>query len=440
MATNSLNSRLKIAVVGSGVSGLSAAWLLSRAHDVTLIEQHERPGGHSNTVDVQGIGGEIAVDTGFIVYNEPAYPNLTALFGHLGVATKATEMTFAVSLADGALEYAGNDLFTLFAQKKNLFSPRFWSMLFDIRRFYAEAPGHLAQMEGITLGDYLDAHKYGAAFREDHLYPMAAAIWSTPARQVAHYPARAFTRFCENHGLLKITGRPVWRTVEGGSREYVTKLLAPVADRLMLNAPVTRVRREEDGVTIDWPGGSRRFDQLVIAAHADQALAMLADPTEDETRLLSCFSYGRNETILHGDAALMPKRRAIWSSWNYLSHGPDAALCVTYWMNRLQGLPQETPLFVTLNAPTAPRDDLVYRRFVYEHPIFDLAAMRAQRELWSLQGRRRTWFCGAYFGSGFHEDGLQAGLAVAEQLGGVRRPWTVENASGRIHLGPAPQL
>ncbi len=433
-----MNWRSKIAVLGTGVAGLSAAWLLSRAYDVTVLEQEARPGGHSNTVDVPGPDGVIAVDTGFIVYNEPAYPNLTALFDHLGVATTPTEMSFSVSLADGALEYGGADLFTLFAQKSNLFSRRFWSMLLDIRRFYAEAPGHLAKMEGMTLGDYLDANAYGEAFRDDHLYPMAAAIWSIPARQAAHYPAQAFTRFCENHGLLKIAGRPVWRTVQGGSREYVKKLLAPVADRLILNAPVTRVTRDDSGVTVEWPGGAQRFDHVVIAAHADQALAMLADPTEDEKRLLSCFSYGRNETILHGDPALMPKRRAVWSAWNYLSQGPDAELCVTYWMNRLQPLPPQTPLFVTLNAPVAPREELVHRRFVYEHPIFDLAAIDAQRDLWSLQGRRRTWFCGAYFGAGFHEDGLQAGLAVAEQLGGVRRPWRVENESGRIHVGAIP--
>ncbi|CAJ0849772.1 hypothetical protein AMST5_00173 [freshwater sediment metagenome] len=433
-----MNARSKIAVLGTGVAGLSAAWLLSRAHDVTVIEQERRPGGHSNTVDVPGPDGDIAVDTGFIVYNEPAYPNLTALFDHLGVATTPTEMSFSVSLADGALEYGGADLFTVFAQKSNLFSRRFWSMLLDIRRFYAEAPAHLARMEGMTLGDYLDANAYGTAFRDDHLYPMAAAIWSIPARQAAHYPAQAFTRFCENHGLLKIAGRPVWRTVQGGSREYVKKLLAPVADRLLLNAPVTRVTRDDSGVTVEWPGGAQRFDQVVIAAHADQALAMLADPTEDEKRLLSRFSYGRNETILHGDPRLMPNRRAVWSAWNYLSQGPDAELCVTYWMNRLQPLPPQTPLFVTLNAPVAPREELVHRRFVYEHPIFDLAAIDAQRDLWSLQGRRRTWFCGAYFGAGFHEDGLQAGLAVAEQLGGVRRPWRVENESGRIHVGAIP--
>lgn len=439
MAPSGLNKRLKIAVLGAGVTGLSASWLLSHAHEVTIFEQGDYAGGHSNTVEVEGPLGPIAVDTGFIVYNEPAYPNLTKLFEHLGVRTKPSEMTFAVSIADGGLEYAGNDLFTLFAQKKNIVSPRFWSMLLDIRRFYAEAPSQIAQMEGMTLGDYLDMHRYGAPFREDHLYPMAAAIWSLPARDVAAYPAWAFTRFCENHGLLKITGRPVWRTVEGGSREYVKKLTAPVGERVLLNASVRRVTRADDGVVVEWSGGAQRFDHVVIAAHADQALRMLGDPSAEETRLLSRFRYSSNETILHGDAALMPRLRSIWSSWNYLASGPDSPLCVTYWMNRLQDLSPSTPLFVTLNAITPPRDDLVSRRFVYEHPIFDLAAIDAQRELWSLQGVRRTWFCGSYFGSGFHEDGLQSGLAVAEQLGGVRRPWTVENESGRIHVGPAPR-
>lgn len=439
MAHNALIERKKIAILGSGVSGLSAFWLLSKTHDVTLFEQGDYAGGHSNTVEV-GDNQPVAVDTGFIVYNEPAYPNLTRLFQTLGVATKPTEMTFAVSTGGGALQYAGNDLFTLFAQKKNLFSRRFWSMLLDIKRFYAEAPGHIEKMAGVTLGDYLDTHGYGAPFREDHLYPMAAAIWSLPARQVADYPARAFTRFCENHGLLKITGRPLWRTVVGGSREYVKKLIEPAKESVRLNAQVQRVTREANGVFVEWRDGAERFDHVVIATHADQALRMLADPSDDERRLLSHFKYSRNETILHGDAELMPKLRSIWSSWNYLSAGPDAPLSVTYWMNRLQGLPGSRPLFVTLNAATPPREDLVYRRFMYEHPIFDLAAINAQRELWTLQGVRRTWFCGAYFGSGFHEDGLQAGLAVAEQLGGVRRPWTVENESGRIHVGPAPQV
>jgi len=437
MEPNKLKSRMKIAVLGTGVSGLSAAWLLSRSHDVTAFEQGPYAGGHSNTVDAPSARGPIAVDTGFIVYNEPAYPNLTALFDHLQIETKPSEMTFAVSLKDGALEYAGNNLLTLFAQKKNILSRRFWSMLLDIRRFYAEAPRDLSLMDLASLGDYLNAHAYGEAFREDHLYPMAAAIWSIPARRVADYPAQAFTRFCENHGLLKITGRPVWRTVAGGSREYVKKLLAPVADRLLLNAGVRRVRRESDGVSVEWLGGAQHFDHVVIAAHADQALAMLADPSGDEKRILSCFPYGRNETILHSDDSLMPKLRSVWSSWNYLSSDAEGLLSVTYWMNRLQGLPEETPLFVTLNPAVPPREELVHQRFVYEHPIFDLKAIDAQRELWSLQGKRRTWFCGAYFGAGFHEDGLQAGLAVAEQLGGDRRPWKVENESGRIHFSPA---
>ncbi|PPD44076.1 MAG: NAD/FAD-binding protein [Methylocystis sp.] len=429
-----MKSRAKIAVLGTGIAGLSAAWLLAGSNDVTVYEKGPYAGGHSNTVDVAGPDGRIAVDTGFIVYNEPAYPNLTALFGHLGVATTPTDMTFSVSLNGGALEYAGNDLFSLFAQKRNLFSRRFWSMLFDIRRFYAEAPIDLPKMEGVTLGAYLDANNYGAAFRDDHLYPMAAAIWSIPARQVSQYPAQAFTRFCENHGLLKIAGRPVWRTVVGGSREYVKKLIEPIGDQVVLNAPISRVTRDADGVTVEWPGGAERFDHVVIAAHADQALAMLGDPSPEERRILSRFAYGRNETILHGDAALMPKRRSVWSSWNYLAPGSDASLSVTYWMNELQHIPETTPLFVTLNPAVPPREDLTHRRFVYEHPIFDLAAIEAQRELWSLQGERRTWYCGAYFGAGFHEDGLQAGLAVAEHLGGEKRPWKVENESGRIHI------
>ncbi len=440
MAAKDLNERLKIAVIGTGVSGLSAAWLLSHAHDVTLFEQADYAGGHSNTVEVPGPDGPIAVDTGFIVFNEPAYPNLSALFAHLDVATKPTEMSFAVSMSSSGLEYAGNDIFSLFAQKRNVFNRRFWSMLGDIRRFYAAAPKHIGEMAGITLGAYLDAHGYGAPFREDHLYPMAAAIWSIPAREVEQYPAAAFTRFCENHGLLKIAGRPLWRTVRGGSREYVRKLTAPVNGRVYLTAPVRRVTRKPDGVAVSWADGEERFDHVVIATHADQALGMLADPSESERNLLGRFRYARNETILHGDERLMPKLRSVWSSWNYLASDADAPLSVTYWMNRLQAIPMTTPLFVTLNAGTPPREDRVYRRFSYEHPIFDLAAIEAQRDLWSLQGVRRTWYCGAYFGAGFHEDGLQAGLAVAEQLGGVTRPWRVENESGRIHVSPAPRI
>lgn len=431
-----------IAVIGSGISGLSAAWLLSGRHRVTLFEAEGRIGGHSHTVEALGL----PVDMGFIVYNEPTYPNLTALFRHLDVPTKPTSMGFAVSLRAGQLEYSGSGLGGLFAQRRNLFSPRFWAMLRDLEKFYRKAPRDLPRLGQTSLGDYLDHLGCGPAFRDDHLYPMAAAIWSTPVDDIPQYPAAAFVRFCENHGLLRLVGRPVWRTVDGGSREYVSRLTRSFADRIVTGEPVRQVRRLPGGVEILTDAGARRFDQVVIAAHADQALAMLADPDADERRLLGAFGYRPNEAVLHGDPAVMPRRRRAWSSWNYSAEGTPGApqLSVTYWMNQLQGLPADQPLFVTLN-PQHPIDpEKVYCRNLYQHPVFDAAAGAAQAELWSLQGVRRTWFCGAYFGAGFHEDGLQAGLAVAEQLGGVRRPWQVEDESGRIQItqpaaGPATQ-
>ncbi|MFO1025741.1 MAG: FAD-dependent oxidoreductase [Acetobacteraceae bacterium] len=431
---------LDIAVVGSGIAGLSAAWLLQQRHRVTLYEAERRPGGHSNTVDVQTPAGPRSVDTGFIVYNEQTYPNLTALFAHLGVNTKASDMSFAVSLDGGHTEYAGTDLFGLFAQRRNIARPRFWSMLRDLRRFYLQAPAQARHASPATsLGEFLAAHGYGAAFREDHLLPMAAAIWSASAMRLQDYPAAHFIRFCENHGLLKFSGRPLWRTVDGGSRNYVKRMVARIETRL--GQGVAQIRREYDCVAVRNTAGSvRRHDHVVLACHADQALAMLDDPTDAETALLSAFGYSTNRAVLHSDATLMPKRRAAWASWNYIGRRDQADLLhVTYWMNRLQGLPEAPPLFVTLNPAVAPRPDAVLHEETYRHPQFDAEAMRAQSGLWSLQGRQRTWFCGAYFGAGFHEDGLQAGLAVAEQLGGVRRPWTVAGESKRIHL-TAPEL
>lgn len=440
-------SRLRIAVVGSGISGLSCAWLLARRHEVTLFEAHARVGGHSHTVDApSAAGGSVPVDTGFIVYNEPAYPNLTALFRHLDVPTRASDMSFAVSLDDGALEYAGTDLNGLFAQRRNLLRPRFWRMLAELVRFYREAPRDLERCDGMSLDAYLDAHGYGRAFRDDHLYPMGAAIWSSQARQVGDQPFGAFVRFCQNHGLLQLTGRPVWRTVDGGSREYVRRLTqdpeAPFA--LHREAAVTALQRDDHGVRLrtgrqDW---TPVYDHVVLATHADQALALLHDAaaaTALERRLLGAFRYSRNVAVLHRDTACMPRRRAVWSSWNYLAAGRQEGVpTVTYWMNRLQPHlpqgPQAQPLFVTLNPTVPPRAEHLLRTELYEHPLFDAAAVAAQSELWQLQGRQRTWFCGAYFGSGFHEDGLQAGLAVAEALGGVRRPWSVAQESGRIHL------
>jgi len=422
-----------VAIIGSGISGLSAAWLLNATHDVQVFEADNRIGGHSHTRDVAGH----PVDTGFIVYNEATYPNLTALFGHLGVATRQTDMGFAVSLDDGRLEYAGGDLGGLFAQRRNLVRPRFWRMLADLVRFYRQAPRDLPGLADLTLGGYLDRLGLGAAFRDDHLYPMAAAIWSTPVAMIADQPAAAFVRFCENHGLLNLGARPPWRTVEGGSRAYVQALSAPFADRIHTRTPVRQIRRLAHGVEVVTDHGPSRFDAVVVATPAHRALAMLGDADADERRVLGGFSYRSNLAVLHSDLMQMPERERVWSAWNYAAQGSgdQTSLSVTYWMNKLQGwLPDDLPLFVTLNPLYEPDPALVHGRFVYDHPVLDLAAERAQRAIWSLQGRRQTWFCGAHFGAGFHEDGLQAGLAVAEALGGGRRPWRVADESGRIHV------
>jgi uncharacterized protein len=315
-------------------------------------------------------------------------------------------------------------------------------MLRDLLRFYREAPQQAGGLGDLTLGGYLDQQGYGRAMREDHLYPMAAAIWSIPARQVMDYPAAAFISFCDNHGLLKISDRPVWRTVHGGSKVYVRALLDDFAGKIHLGMPVQHVRRHANGVVVEALGAApQSYDHVVLAGHADRSLSLLADASDDETRLLGCFNYSFNEAILHRDMSVMPHRRAVWASWNYASQGGvDAPLSVTYWMNRLQGIDEANPLFVTLNPCSVIDESKIISRQIYEHPIFDSLAIAAQRGLWTLQGVRRTWFAGAYFGAGFHEDGLQAGLAVAEALGGVRRPWLVEGESSRIHVGAPPIL
>lgn len=436
-------NRLNIAVIGSGISGLSAAWLLNQSHNVTLYEQANRIGGHSNTVTTVVAGKSIPVDMGFIVYNQKTYPNLTALFYHLKVPTQESDMSFSVSLDQGRLEYSGAGFGGLFAQPVNLVRPRFWSMLSDLVRFYRQAPHDIARLadERISLGAYLAAERYRSAFRDDHLLPMAGAIWSAPPAKMLDFPAAAFIRFHENHGLLQLRDRPVWRTVSGGSRAYVERLSRSIAGRIRINSAVRSIQRgvPYGNLVTDSDGHAEIYDHVVLATNANQALGMLSDASPTERELLGAFRYSRNLAVLHSDESFMPRRRAAWASWNYGGRRDAAAesVCVTYWMNRLQGISGDKPLFVTLNPPQMPQEQSILHAERYEHPVLDAKAMTAQRRLWSLQGDRNTWFCGAYFGAGFHEDGLQAGLAVAEQLGGVRRPWRVPEESGRIALGPA---
>lgn len=426
---------LTIAVIGSGIAGLAAAWLLASRHHVTLFEKDGRLGGHSNTVDAPtGDGRTVPVDTGFIVYNESNYPNLTALFRHLGVATQPSNMSFSVSLDDGAFEYAGGDLKGLLAQPDNLLRRRFWRMLADVLRFYREGPKLAAEPDAatLTLGDYLARERYSDAFVNDHLLPMAAAIWSTPAGDMRAHPALAFVRFCLNHGLMRLSDRPRWRTVTGGSQTYVAAMARALAGRIRCQARVRKIHRRDSGIIVEEVSGAlARFDRVIIATHADQALRLLADASAEERQALSAFRYSRNRALLHTDEGLMPRRRAAWASWNYLGRRGDGggrSVSVTYWMNRLQAIEGDMQFFVTLNPLRSPRSETVLAAFDYEHPAYDHAALTAQARLPELNGERNTWFCGSYFGAGFHEDALVSGLNAAEAAGGVRRPWADDAA------------
>lgn len=429
----------RIAVIGSGVSGLSAAWLLSQTHDVTLYEADGRIGGHANTVDAVVGDRTIAVDTGFIVYNESNYPNLVAMFDHLGVKSELSWMSFAASVDEGDFEYC-SDPMGLIGQKSNIVRPRFWRMISDIVRFSRSSKAILSDtsLSTTALADYIEAQGYSQGYVKDHILPMAAAIWSSSAQDIRAYPLHAFVRFFLNHGLLDLVNRPMWRTVTGGSREYVSRLVAGYKGAIRLNTPVARIERRAGSVTItDASGHSDVFTDVLVATHADQALEMLVEPDADERAILGAFRYTPNQAVLHTDTNLMPRRKAVWASWNYIGERDwdgNSPLCVTYWMNKLQNIDRKYPLFVTLNPSRDIDPAKILGTFDYTHPLFDQNAMEAQRRIWSLQGRGGVWFAGAHFGSGFHEDGLQSGLAAAEDLGGVRRPWSVENASDRIFV------
>lgn len=409
--------RQHVAVIGGGIAGLASAWLLAGKHDVTVYEAADYAGGHTNTVDLQLEGQSFAVDTGFLVFNERTYPNLIALFRQLGVPSCSTDMSFSVSLDQGRDEWAGSSLGTVFAQRRKMLSLPFYRMLADILRFNRAAPQLLerAISETLTLGELLQLEAYGHRFRDHYLVPMAAAIWSSPGKDILDFPAATFLRFCLNHGLLQISQRPRWFTVPGGARQYVEKLCLSISD-LRLNSPVSRVSRDQHGVIITSPAGEERFDSVIFATHAPQTLAMLADASQEEREILSAVRYQPNTAVLHGDARLLPKRRKTWSAWNFLAETgqpSQRAVCVSYLLNALQPLPIRQPVIVTLNPLRDPEASLEYARFVYEHPLFDSAAIAAQARLPLLQGKRNSWFAGAWTGYGFHEDGLKSALRVA---------------------------
>ena len=421
-----VEGRRRVAVVGSGISGASAAWALSGSADVVLFEQDHRLGGHTATVDIDYVGRPVSVDTGFIVYNEHNYTNLTALFDHLGVATHASNMGFSMSLDGGRLEWSGENLSTIFAQWRNLVSPKFLWMLREILRFnslcVADRDNGVAS--ACTIGEYLEHRNFSSAFRDDYLIPMASAIWSTPKLKMMDYPAATFISFFENHRLIN-NERPVWRTVTGGARNYLDKLLAPLpADAVRKGERVHTVLRDAFGATV-WAGRSapEHFDAVILAGHPNQSLEMLGDASLAEQAILSAIQYRPNRVMLHRDPALMPKRKAAWAAWNYLRDSrDDSEVCVTYWMNRLQGIDANMPLFVSLNPAIEPREDLVFGEWSYDHPQFDARALAAQMRMDEIQGVRNTWYAGAWNGHGFHEDGLKSGLAAAEALG-AQIPW-----------------
>lgn len=434
MTLQKIWTRQSVAVIGAGISGMGAAWALGRAgHRVTLFEKNARLGGHANTAVVaaralDGRRQDIAVDTGFIVCNDWNYPNLLGLFAELGVAIEPSDMSFSVSLDEGRLEWSGSSIASLFAQKRNYLNPRFHRFWIDILRFNRDMTRdfNAGRLQG-SLGDYLTAKRYSRSFQQDYLLPMAAAIWSAPFSEMLTFPAASFARFFHNHGLLSVNNRPQWRTVTGGSRQYIEKLLARAAMTVRASAAIQAVEpKGAQWIIVDAQGQREAFDHIVFACHTDEALAILGpQASAAEGEILGAIRYQPNRAYLHQDARLMPRRTKVWSSWNYMGRTgltQSREVSVTYWMNRLQNLNPDFPLFVSLNPLDAPEERHILGVYDYDHPLFNQAAMDAQTRLDDIQGVRNLWFAGAWAGYGFHEDGLKAGLRVALSMG-AELPW-----------------
>ena len=423
----------RVAVIGSGISGLSAAHALSGHARVTLFEAGSYFGGHTNTVDMTIDGVTHGVDTGFLVLNERTYPQLLKLFRELGVEIAKSEMSFSVQVPSRGtardLEWSGCDLNTVFAQRSNLLRPRFWRMLVDLMRFNILATALAASGEVDALdqpiGEFLTEHRFSAEFRDWYFLPMIGSIWSCPVDQMLRFPVATMLRFCHNHGLLQVANRPQWYTVRGGARTYVNKMLKAVPDA-RLNTPVRSVRRVDGAVLVATDTGTEHFDEVVLACHSDQSLALLADASPAEAQVLGAIRYQRNRAVLHTDTSLLPKRRKAWAAWNYeraaSGSRDEASVCLHYLLNRLQPLPFSAPVVVSLNPLTDPRAETIHAEFDYAHPVFDMAAIDAQRRVPAFQGNRHTWFAGAWTRYGFHEDGLMSGLAV---VAGLRAAWAM---------------
>ena len=412
---------MRIAIIGSGIAGLTCAHLLSRRHAVTVFEAADRVGGHTHTVDVQWRGQQYAVDTGFIVFNDWTYPQFIRLLQHLDVGSRVTEMSFSVHDPRSGFEYNGHDLLSLFAQRRNLLSPGFWGMLRDVLRFNRQALADLDQQRidgATTLGSYLRDNRYGERFIEHYIVPMGSAIWSMSRADMLHFPLQFFVRFCRNHGLLSVNQRPQWRVIEGGSRSYLAPLCQPFAEHIRLNCPVQRVSRDDQGVNVTWGTGSERFDKVVFACHSDQALALLDAPSEQEQEILGAIHYASNDVVLHTDTRLLPRRRRAWASWNYRLGGSEQApAALTYDMNILQGIDAPVTFCVSLNQTALIDPAQILARFEYAHPQYSLAAVAAQARQGELQGPLHSYYCGAYWANGFHEDGVLSALNVARHFG-----------------------